>query len=133
MTRLLSLALGRLLATTTLATAPVGYTLDDFDFIGAAAISQPGMVLRSEIPFQTMDDVLTAAAEGPVSYATQTILDRLTTRALEAAGQAEAFVTLTRETLRFPVRWIPGAELRGILETERDNFGPLVETFGEAN
>lgn len=214
-------------------TAPVGYTLDDFDFIGAVAISQPGMVVRTESPFQSMDDVLAAAAKGPVSYATQTTLDRLTIRALEAekgvtfdvvptqggsgmvplllagevdfawsggihaqyteagdmrliaamtserqdaypdvptfeeatgldipmedyrniavpdgtsadvmttlqtaleaAAQNEAFVKLTEETLLFPVRWIPGADLTGILETERDNFGPLVETFGEAN
>lgn len=212
--------------------APVGYTLDDFTFIGAVAISQPAIVARDDSSFNTLADAIAAAREGNVSYATQTTLDRLiisliqaneeitfdvvptqggsgmvplllsgdvdfaysggihaqytasgdmkvlaaltsqrqvaypdvptlielgfdvnmddyrmiavpagtpadvvTTLqdALETASSDEVFMDLTVNTLRFPAIFIPGEELTGLLQAQRESYMPLMEAYGEAN
>ena len=64
--------------------SPVQYALDDFIFIGAVALSQPAIVARGDSAFGTLADVVAAASEDNLSYATQTTLDRMIIQSIEA-------------------------------------------------
>lgn len=64
--------------------SPVEYSLDDFTFIGAVALSQPAIVARGDSAFDSLSDVVSAAGTDSLSYATQTTLDRMIMQAIQA-------------------------------------------------
>lgn len=76
--------------------SPVDYTLDDFTFIGAVAISQPAIVAPGDSPFETLDDVIAAAGENSLSYATQTTLDRMIIQSIIAQRDLNVAIVPTQ-------------------------------------
>lgn len=86
---------GRAISFNPLAT-PVHYALDDFTFIGAVAISQPAMVAPGDSPYATLTDVIAAAHDNNLSYATQTTLDRMIVQSIIAQQELNIAIVPTQ-------------------------------------